>query len=101
MLITLLAISVAAYAGTLSALLFQLERRHHAIWTEMGSPPWFYLPRADTWMLLKFLFGSGHGDELHPTVRYLATGTRLTLVLSTVMFLLFGLQQCSGPGPEG
>lgn len=101
MLLTLLAISVVAYAGLLTALLFQLERRNPATWRELGSPSWFLMPYADSWALLKFLFTGTRRDELHATVRHLVAGTRLTLLLTVVFILLLGLQQGSGPGPEG
>jgi hypothetical protein len=92
---------LAAYAVTLSALLFQLERRHPTLWTEMGSPSWFFWPNVESLALLKLLFAGWRSGELHATVRYLVTGARLSLVLSAFLFLLLGLQQCSGPGPEG
>jgi hypothetical protein len=100
MLLSLLAISAVAYGGLLTALLFHLERRNPAIWRELRAPSWFLMPFANSWALLKFLF-AGTRDELHPTVRHLVTGTRLTLLLTVIFFLLLGLQQGSGPGPEG
>ena len=100
MLITMLAICVIAYAGLLSALLFHLERRHPDIWAQVGSPRWFYLPGADSWELLKFLFAGGPRADLHPTVRLLVRGTRLALLLVVIVLMLLVLRRCSEPAPE-